>query len=372
MFWSFFHSLVIGALSLVIPVLLLGCKTTTISELGEEVESKPEPKRSTDLQRYEYEKPEMGVPFRIVLYAKSESVAETAAGAAFNRVAQLNAIMSDYETDSELSKLSRSSEEASPEVPVSEDLWNVLSFAQELSQKTGGTFDITIGPCAAVWRQARREQRFPDATRLETARQKVGYQNLVLNKSRRTARLLRSGMRLDLGGIAKGYAADEALKVLRRHKITRALVAASGDLALGDPPPDAKGWKIEIIGYDQPNSAAARVVLLDNCGVSTSGDFYQRLEINGVRYSHIINPVTCIGVTNQALATVIAKNCITSDAIATPLTMLEPTEGLRLSNEYNVAARIVRLESRRPILYQNRRFEKEISLSNKAEPSGSR
>jgi thiamine biosynthesis lipoprotein len=359
---SFNHSLVVRALSVVIPFLLLGCKTTTITESGAEVESEPKPKakRSTDLQRYEYEQPEMGVPFRIVLYAKSESLAETAAGAAFNRVAQLNAIMSDYETDSELSKLSRSSEEGSPEVPVSEDLWNVLSFAQELSEKSAGAFDITIGPCSALWRQARREQRFPDATRLESARQKVGYQNLVLNKSRRTARLLKYGMRLDLGGIAKGYAADEALKVLRRYKVNRALVAASGDLALGDAPPDVKGWKIEIIGYDQPNSAPSRVILLANCGVSTSGDFYQRLEINGVRYSHIVNPVACIGLTNQALATVIADDCITSDSVATPLTMLEPAEGLRLVNDYNAAARIVRLENGRPILYQNRRFEKVI------------
>ena len=349
---------IIGALSLVIPA-FLGCKSTP------EPESEPEPKLkpSSDLRRYEYEKAEMGVPFRIVLYAKSESLAESAAGAAFNRVAQLNAIMSDYETDSELSKLSRSSEEGSPEVPVSEDLWNVLSVSQELSRKTGGAFDITIGPCSALWRQARREQRFPDATRLENARQKIGYQNLVLNKSRRTARLLKPGMRLDLGGIAKGYAADEALKVLRRHKINRALVVASGDLALGDPPPDAKGWKIEIIGYDQPNSAPSRVIPLDNCGVSTSGDFSQRLEVNGIRYSHIINPFTGIGLTNQALATVIAKDCITSDSVATPLTMLEPAEGLRLADEYNAAGRIVRLESQRPVLYQNRRFEKNVSLS---------
>jgi FAD:protein FMN transferase len=336
-------------------VVLLGCKSTP--------EPQSESKASIDLRRYEYEQPQMGVPFRIILYAKSQSLAETAAGAAFNRVAQLNGIMSDYETDSELSKLSRSSEEGSPEVPVSEDLWNVLSFAEKLSGETGGAFDITIGPCAALWRQARREQRFPDAARLENARQKVGGQNLVLNKSRRTARLLKPGMRLDLGGIAKGYAADEALKILRRYKISRALVAASGDLALADPPPEGKGWKIEIIGYDQPNSAPSRVVLLANCGVSTSGDFYQRLEINGVRYSHIINPFTCVGLTNQALATVIAKDCLTSDSVATPLTMLEPAEGLRLAAAYNAAARIVRLENQRPILYQNRRFEKHVSIS---------
>jgi FAD:protein FMN transferase len=353
--FGFVHPLVIRACSLVIPLLFLGCSST--SDPKRESKSRSD----TALRRFEYEQPQMGVPFRIVLYAASEEVAETAARAAFGRVAELNAIMSDYETDSEVSRLSRSSEEGSPEVPVSADLWNVLSFSQELARNTGGAFDITIGPCAALWRKARREQQFPDAARLAAARDKVGHQNLVLNKSRRSARLLKFGMRLDLGGIAKGYAADEALKTLRSHRITRALVAASGDLALGDPPPRAKGWKIEIIGYDQPEGTPSRTVVLANCGVSTSGDSVQRLEIDGVRYSHILDPATCVGATNQALATVIAKNCMISDSVATPLTLLAPTEGLRLADKYNAAARVVRLENGRPVLYQNGRFERQFS-----------
>src|SRR5688500_7825843 len=151
----------------------------------------------------------MGVPFRIVLYAGSEAEAEAGATAAFARIAELNAIMSDYETDSELSELSRSSEQGSPEVRVSDDLWTVLERSQQLAYETDGAFDITIGPCVALWRKARREQEFPDAARLETARGKVGYRNLVLQRRNKAAKLLRFGMRLDLGAIAKGYAADE-------------------------------------------------------------------------------------------------------------------------------------------------------------------
>jgi FAD:protein FMN transferase len=314
-------------------------------------------KQPQALLRFSYEQPQMGVPFRIVLYARSEAVAESAARAAFDRVAQLNSIMSDYETDSELSKLARSSEEGSPEVAVSNDLWNVLERSQRLAEETGGAFDITIGPCAALWRKARREQRLPDPTRLETARIKVGYQNLVLKKSRRTVRLLKFGMRLDLGGIAKGYAADEALKILRAHGVTRALVAASGDIALGNPPPGEKGWKMEIIGYDKPSGPPSQIVILSNCGVSTSGDSSQRLEIDGTRYSHILNPFTCIGITNHALATVIAKDCTTSDSLETPLTILPPSEGLKLAAKYNAAARIVQLDHGESIIRQNRRFQ---------------
>jgi thiamine biosynthesis lipoprotein len=218
-------------ITLAVVALCLGCRSTPIA--------------SANLQRFDFEKPEMGIRFQISLYATNEAQAELAATAAFKRVEQLNAVLSDYETDSEISRLSQSSEEGSPEVPLGNDLWNVLERSQALARETQGAFDVTVGPCVALWRKARREKQLPDATRLEKARAKVGYTNLVLNARTHSARLLRYGMRLDVGGIAKGYAADEALAVLRKFGISRALAAASGDLSLGDPPPDAKGWRVE-------------------------------------------------------------------------------------------------------------------------------
>jgi FAD:protein FMN transferase len=310
------------------------------------------------LKRFEFEEPQMGVPFRIVMYARNEKEAVEAASAAFQRIAQLNTIMSDYETDSEVSTLSRSSEEGSPAVPVSDELWRVLSTAQQLAEQTGGAFDITVGPCAALWRKARREQQFPDAARLENARKKVGFKNLVLDEQTRTARLLRFGMRLDLGGIAKGFAADEALQQLRARGITRALVAASGDVAVSDPPPGQTGWRIEVVGYDQPGGPPSAFVLLNNSAISTSGDLFQRLELNGVRYSHILDPSTCVGMTNRALATVIAGNCTLSDSLATIMTILPATEALALAAEYKAAARIARLEDNEPVVIQNEAFIK--------------
>ena len=300
----------------------------------------------------------MGVPFRMVVYATNLAHAEKAVDAAFARIAELNAIMSDYETDSELSKLSRSSEEGSPEVELSKDLWKVLEPAQELARETGGAFDVTIGPCAALWRKARREQEFPDEQRLENARQKVGYENLVLNQRKQAARLMRFGMRLDLGAIAKGYAADEALKVLRTFGIERALVAASGDLALADPPPGELGWRVEIVGYDAPNGPPSAIVQLANCGVATSGDLFQRVEINGVRYSHIVNPFTCVGMTNHALATVIAKDCMTADSLATVMTVADRRIAFQIAERRNAAARVVRMEAWKPVAETNQRFRR--------------
>jgi thiamine biosynthesis lipoprotein len=297
------------------------------------------------LQRFEYEQPQMGVPFKITLYAGDAAQADDAANSAFRRIEQLNHVLSDYETDSEISKLSLSSEEGSPEVKLSDDLFNVLAASQKISRETGGVFDVTIGPCVALWRKARRQEELPDPVRLEKAREKVGFANLVLDEKNHTARLLKFGMRLDVGGIAKGFASDEALKTLRQRGLHRALVAASGDLAIGDAPPGEKGWRVELAGYDLPNGPRPIVVHLANCGVSTAGDVFQKVEINGVRYSHIVNPFTCIGMTNHALATVIAKNDMTADGLDTTCTMLENHEALALVRRYHAALRLVRIEN---------------------------
>ena len=172
----------------------------------------------------------------------------------------------------------------------------------------------------------------------------------------RSARLLQFVMRLDLGAIAKGYAADEALEVLKRFGIERALVAASGDLALGDPPPGEDGWRVEIVGFDAPDGPPSAIVRLANCGVATSGDLFQRVEINGVRYSHIVNPFTCVGMTNHALATVIARDCMTADSLATVMTIAERKRAFQMAKEQGVAARVVRLEEGKPVVEANGNF----------------
>lgn len=296
---------------------------------------------SGQLQGFEFNEPQMGVPFKIILYAPEEQKARRAADAAFKRVAELNRIMSDYETDSELNQFARSASEGK-EVPLSEDLWNILWKSQEISRRSHGAFDVTIGPCVTLWRKARREHQLPEPERVERARALVGYTNLVLRPRNHSARLLRPNMYLDLGGIAKGYAADEALKTLQSQGITSAFVAASGDIAIGAPPPGKPGWRIGIAGYDAPRGPRQMDVYLKNCGVSTSGDASQRLEINGIRYSHILNPFTCVGLTNHSLVTVIAPNATISDTLDTTLCIIEPKEGLALAKKYHARARIIR------------------------------
>ncbi len=291
-----------------------------------------------ELRRFEFETPQMGVPFRIVLYAPGQPEAEGAAQAAFARVSELNAIMSDYEYDSELSQLGRTSGTGRA-VKVSDDLWKVLRSAQELARASNGSLDVTVGPAIQLWRKARREKVLPPAAAIEGARRKMGYTNLVL--ANHTAELKVPGMRLDLGAIAKGYAADEALRCLRARGLSRALVAASGDMALGDPPPGEKGWKIEL--SEAGRDGATPFLLAHNCGVATSGDLFQFVEIDGRRYSHILDPRTGVGLTNRSLATVVARDGINADRLSTAISVLGPDEGMKLARRFGAEARATSL-----------------------------
>lgn len=316
------------------------------------------------LRRYEFTQPQMGVPFRIVLYAPDQAGADAGAHAAFARVQQLNDIMSDYEYDSELSRLSRTSGSGHT-VNLSEDLWRVLARAQELAERSSGAFDVTVGPCVSLWRKARREKKLPDPARLAEARSTVGYKNIQLDPKQHTARLLISNMRLDLGGIAKGYAVDEALKVLRTHGITRALVSGGGDLAVGDPPPRRNGWRIELAPLDATNAPPVRFVLLANAALATSGDVFQHLETDGKRYSHIVDPRTGIGLTDHSLVTVIARDCMTADSLTKPVSVLGPEAGLKLVKQTRGAAvRLVRKPNERIEEFESSRFRQYYEPTN--------
>jgi thiamine biosynthesis lipoprotein len=259
----------------------------------------------------------MGTLVRIQLYADSEQRAADAFRAAFARIAQLDEALSDYKPDSELNRLSRAA--AGVPVKVSADLFQVLAASQKLAEETGGAFDVTLGPVIRLWRQARKEHRLPDAEALREAGEHCSYQKLHLDPAKRTVSLGRAGMQLDLGGIAKGYAADAALLELSQLGIRQALVAVSGDLAIGDPPPGRRGWKIGV---------QDRIVELSNAAVSTSGDAEQHLDANGTRYSHIIDPSTGMGITSQMAVTIVARRGIDADGLATAASVLGVERGL--------------------------------------------
>lgn len=267
----------------------------------------------------------MGTAFRIVVHADDERRIEDAMRAAFARIAGLDAAMTDYDRSSELSQLSVVAVDAP--VEVSADLFAVLDLAARVSMLSRGAFDVTVGPAMGLWRRARRQGELPTEARLAAARAAMGTGLIELDPAKRTVRLARPGMRLDLGGIAKGYAAQKAFEVLEAHGCPCALVDAGGDVVCGDASPGADGWAIGLTSLGGEPDATIRV---SRASVATSGDLFRFLEIDGVRYSHVLDPRTGIGVVGRRQATVLAPDGALADALASVACVLEPHEALRV------------------------------------------
>jgi thiamine biosynthesis lipoprotein len=279
-------------------------------------------------KRYEFSEPHMGTVWAITCYSTAASAPTGEVRQAFQRIDALERIMTDYDSESELLRFCAA--DPGQWHRLSPDLFRILETSGQIVHQTQGVFDPTVGPLVQVWRRARRQRQFPELQRRQEALAVFGWSHVALRRRDSSGRLRMPGMRLDLGGIAKGFAADAALQVLRDRGIRSALVAASGDLAIGDAPPGQRGWRVRVGDPSDRTNALGQVLLLKNAGVSTSGDTEQFVEIQGVRYSHIVDPRTGLGLTNRIQATVIAENATRSDALATAVCILGAKEGQRM------------------------------------------
>lgn len=266
----------------------------------------------------------MGVPARIVVeVAKGdEPDAERVIERAFNLLDSHDRVMSDYRLDSDLSRVNAGA--GGPPVKVRSDLIAVLTVGAEVSRASGGAFDATVGPASQLWRGARRARELPPQPEIDAARGLVDWHQVDLDPLAGTVRLARPGMRLDLGGIGKGFAVQRAVTLVRGAGFRAAMVALAGDIAVGDPPhldPQvrAPGWNIEVSGDDGADDDQGGAVLLTlSCeAVSTSGDSQQFVEIGGRRYSHIVDPGTALGTPGGVAVTVIAPYGEWADALST-------------------------------------------------------
>jgi len=271
----------------------------------------------------------MGVPWTITVCTTNETTGKGAIAAGFAEVERLERVFSDYAPDSELSRLSAAAPMAAA-TPVSRDLWRVLEQAVALRDRTDGGFDPTVGRLTTLWRQARRAERLPVPEKVRAALATVGADALVLDPVLRGVRLPKPGTRLDLGGIGMGYAADRALEAITAAGVAAAMVDASGDVTVSAAPPGTAGWRIAVAPLG-PNGAdlsqPGAPLLLAHAATTTSGDAYQAVEIDGRRYSHIVDPRTGLGVTGPTMVSVVAPDATTADALATAASVLGPVEG---------------------------------------------
>lgn len=261
----------------------------------------------------------MGAPWTITVHAASRAAGSEAITAAFAEIERLERVLSDYDPESELSRLSLAAPTPEP-VAVGADLWRVLAAAEAVRDRSAGAFDIAVGPLTSLWRQARRSGRLPRPDKLAAAKAAVGAGTVELVPATQSVRLPKPDTRLDPGGIGMGYAADRAAEVLAARGIDSAMIDASGDVLVSAAPPGTTGWRIAVAPL-RPGGAGETLVL-SQAAVTTSGDAHQAVEIDGVRYSHIVDPRTGLGVTGSTAVSVIAPDATTADALATAASVL--------------------------------------------------
>jgi thiamine biosynthesis lipoprotein len=277
----------------------------------------------------------MGTEARMVFHAPDSTSVLAAAEAAFDRIAEIDRRLSDYRVDSEVANVAAAS--AGEAVRVSDDFVFVLSRALAAAASTDGAFDPTAGAVVGLWREARRTNTLPTDEARRDALERTGWRNVALDTAARTVRPARTGIRLDFGGIAKGYAADEAIAVLARHGITRALIEFGGEIVAAQPPPDQPGWRVRV-----DNGMPGDTAVLASGAISASGDAEQFVVIDGIRYSHVVDPRTGIGLTHGRSATVRAPAGWLADLLATAATVVDSAGLERLRQAWPEASITVR------------------------------
>jgi len=283
----------------------------------------------------------MGTFAHIVAVAADSSTAEKCVEAAFEHLESVDNLMSDYKNDSELSKVNRQAYEAA--VKVSEPLFEVLQQSLALSLETNGAFDVTVGPLVDLFGSAEKKGAAPSEEEIAQAKLKTGFQKLILDEQNRMVKFAVEGMRLDLGGIAKGHAIDKAVEAMQKGGAIGGMVDVGGDIrCFGAPPRGKNKW---LIGLQDPSVGPENVIpaqagigtgktllvlKLTNAAIATSGDYRRFALIDGKKYSHIIDTKT--GCSSECLAsvTIITKHAIDADALATAVSVMGAEAGLAL------------------------------------------
>ncbi len=302
--------------------------------------------------RYEETKFLMGTEVNIIVVGNSRAIIRSAARAGFQEISRIENIMSAHKPDSELCLLNKT---GGGEQKFSRELLYVINKARYASELSGGAFDITCKPLIDIWHNAKKSKEFPDAQNILKTLSLVGYRDILIeNNNVNHVRELRSltdcdddhqlksvafsnvvkfnkaGMKIDLGALAKGYAVDMAINLIKSYDIKGALVDAGGDIRAIGKREDGKLWEIGIKHPIEKDKIIGIINLRDSA-VATSGNYERFFMLNGKRYSHIIDPRTGYPVNNQIVSvSIFSPDCLTSDSLATAITVLGEKKGMEL------------------------------------------
>jgi len=268
----------------------------------------------------------MGTIVGITVYGKDEARAKAALEAAYVEIDRVEKLMSRYSENSEVSKLNKTG--LTP-FKASDELFMMLIKSIDYSEITGGAFDITVGPLMKVFRTSLEKGKAPDESAVANAASRVGFRKISLDSSSKTVVFESDGMEIDLGAIAKGYAADRAGAALKAVGAQSAIIDAGGDVLCVGSKPAGKPWTVALRNPRDPEDFLLKLAVKD-LAVTTSGDYEQYFESNGKRFIHIMDPRTGKSATGCISATVIARTAMQADALSTSICVLGPSDGIKL------------------------------------------
>lgn len=272
----------------------------------------------------------MGTEVAVTVVAPSTRDGETAIDAAMEEIKRLDRMMSLYKDDSVLARVNRAAGEHSVQVPG--EMIDVAEAARSASELSGGAFDATIGPLAVLWQMRLKEGAVPSDREIAAVLGRVNYRDVLIDRKGSSLFLTRKGMIMDLGGAAKGYAADRAGDVLRRQGIQNALVAVAGDIRAMGTRQDGKPWRI---GVQHPREEGKLLTTIDLSGrsISTSGDYERFTIIRKERYHHILDPRTGQPSRGMESVTLVGDRGSAIDPLTTALFILGPEKGMKLAED---------------------------------------
>jgi thiamine biosynthesis lipoprotein len=274
----------------------------------------------------------MGTVFTIYLYTKSEQRADAIFAMAFEEIQRVDQTLSNYNPQSELSRINRLA--GHEEVTTDPEMFSLLRTCLEYSKRSGGTFDVTVGPLMRAWGFFRAQGRYPAPWQLDKAREKVGWQKVQLDAAARTVHFAVHGMELDLGGIGKGYAVDRVIALLRNAGVKTAMVdAGSSTLYALGAPPAKKGWLVRVPKPGDRSQTISTVLLRDE-SLSTSGSYEKFFQLNGRTYCHIMDPRNGAPVEGMLQVTVIAADGTTTEALSKPMFVMGTEQGAKYLAEF--------------------------------------
>lgn len=294
-------------------------------------------------RKFSYSEMKMGSAFNLIIVSADSNKANHLARKSYELVDSLNHIFSNYDSSSELSKINASA--GLLPYKMSTAMLDLVQKSQYAYIQSKGAYDISIGPLSSLWRNARKAKLFPEASTVLATKKLVGFAQIKINKRLGTIFLPSVDMQLDFGGIAKGYIAQWVINFLKANGIQQALVDAGGDIVMSGPPLNQQGWLIGVNLPETTDQLLNKKLQLSNCSVATSGDVYQFIEYKGVKYSHIINPLTGYGVTNLRNVTIVAKTGATADWLATACSILPIKEAKQLAISHQAALLITTLKN---------------------------